>query len=464
LNTCATLQRLTSLALIAGLLTACGGGGGGNPPAQNLAPTAGFTLGLPLGGAPVQVKFFNQSSDPDGTLVNFEWDFDGDGTFDQSGGEPDGLFLYQQPGTFQVTLRVTDNGGLTANATNQLVIPEAVISSTLVDAAGTDEPTSFSGLQVDGNPAVFYSSQGKLLYSRASDSAGTNWGDPLAVAPLAASFTSAASVGGNPAVLFHSTGNLHYVRATDALGEAWGDVETLNVVSFEGPAPVALLVVEGQPAALFEGIIGGAPNRVFYQRSSDALGNTWDPGLTVGLSPSGVSLEDMDGLLVDGRPAFVCVSATGELLYMRAEDSLGAAWPSTPLEVAPGLTLTRPSAAIIAGRPAIAATGNNSLFFLQADDAAGTSWQAPQTVVSAPGSLTDASLANVAGRTVIAFRIDATDALDVVIAANADGNDFQTRKTIAELNALGHFTLPQGAAPGVVYNLDGAGVQFGRAE
>jgi hypothetical protein len=343
-------------------------------------------------------------------------------------------------------------------------VPAAAFAAAVVDPNGTEEPTSFSGLEVAGNPAVFFTSQGKLLYYRANDAAGTDWGDPVVAAPFTASFTSAAIVGGNPAVLFHSSGNAQYVRATDALGTAWGDVEFLNLASFEADAPVSLVVVDGQPAALFEVIVAGNANRVFYLRASDALGTTWDPSQTVNATPADPAIQDMDGLLANGRPAYVCTSTAGELLYMRATDALGTTWPAAAVVVAPALPVSRPSAAIIAGKPAIAVTGTDTLFFLQSTDLDGTAWDAPQAVVLGSVALSDASLANVGGRTVIAFRTDATDALEVVTAADAAGNDFQSRVVLETGNALGHFTLPLGGAPGVVYNLDSVGVKFSAAQ
>jgi PKD repeat protein len=55
------------------------------------------------------------SSDSDGTIVSYAWDFDGDGTTDASAVSPS--FIYQNPGDYTARLTVTDDDGATDVAT-----------------------------------------------------------------------------------------------------------------------------------------------------------------------------------------------------------------------------------------------------------------------------------------------------------------------------------------------------------
>lgn len=62
------------------------------------------------------------SYDLDGTIVQYDWDWDGDGTYDQSTANPVIDHKWNEPISGIVTLRVTDNDGLTDEATADLLI------------------------------------------------------------------------------------------------------------------------------------------------------------------------------------------------------------------------------------------------------------------------------------------------------------------------------------------------------
>lgn len=79
-------------------------------------PTACFAPPASAGPEPLGVSFDSScSSDSDGTIVSYHWDF-GDGNT-SSQASPFWYFYYQSPnwGFFNVTLTVTDNDGLTAS-------------------------------------------------------------------------------------------------------------------------------------------------------------------------------------------------------------------------------------------------------------------------------------------------------------------------------------------------------------
>jgi hypothetical protein len=61
------------------------------------------------------------SSDPDGVIVNYRWDLDGDGGFEtDSGASPTTSRSYQSAATITVKLRVTDNDGTTSEGVGAL--------------------------------------------------------------------------------------------------------------------------------------------------------------------------------------------------------------------------------------------------------------------------------------------------------------------------------------------------------
>ncbi len=142
--------------LIIFLATACGGGGGGGggtnttpPPAPaNQAPAARFSLSPMNGTAPLTIVVDAASSfDNDGNIVSYTWDFGGTQAIGVTASH-----TFTQPGTFTVTLQVTDDDGATDStstsieatpaATNQRIEGTVnILSSTAVDADVNDRLT-----------------------------------------------------------------------------------------------------------------------------------------------------------------------------------------------------------------------------------------------------------------------------------------------------------------------------------
>ncbi len=79
------------------------------------SPTASASLSPTIGPYPLTVHFVGSGSDLDGTIVLYEWDFEGDGLYDWfSVSETDTAYIYTTPGAYTPQLRVTDNDGQTA--------------------------------------------------------------------------------------------------------------------------------------------------------------------------------------------------------------------------------------------------------------------------------------------------------------------------------------------------------------
>lgn len=86
---------------------------------ENELTAASFVANPASGEVPLTVSFDAGSSfDPDGEIVLYEWDFDGDGRFDAEGETAE--YEYNQEGTYEVTLRVTDNNGEYATTTDTI--------------------------------------------------------------------------------------------------------------------------------------------------------------------------------------------------------------------------------------------------------------------------------------------------------------------------------------------------------
>jgi len=99
------------------------------------SPVAAFTYSpsSPVVGTPV---VFNASTsyDPDGTIVSYQWDLNGDGTIDTSGAT--GQVIYSTPGTAVVGHGEAHNCGLSTTTTQTLVISPAGGGSSGAPAMG----------------------------------------------------------------------------------------------------------------------------------------------------------------------------------------------------------------------------------------------------------------------------------------------------------------------------------------
>jgi len=111
----------------------------------NLQPTASFTAIPSSGPAPLGVNFNAMaSSDPDGTIATFEWNF-GDG--DHATGAT-ANHTYTNPGAYTAVLTVTDDKGATASTTRSITV--TVPGNALPTASFTADPTlGFAPVTVD---------------------------------------------------------------------------------------------------------------------------------------------------------------------------------------------------------------------------------------------------------------------------------------------------------------------------
>jgi hypothetical protein len=77
-------------------------------------PHAQFTWTPPVPN-PGETILFNASAsyDYDGYITLYEWDWDSDGVYDESSASPTATHSWDNPGSYEVTLRVTDNSSLT---------------------------------------------------------------------------------------------------------------------------------------------------------------------------------------------------------------------------------------------------------------------------------------------------------------------------------------------------------------
>ncbi len=81
-------------------------------------PSISFSADPGSGTAPLSVDFVDLSTDSDGYIVSWFWDFDdGDTSTEESP-----THIYTDPGTYYASLTVTDNDGYTANVVGSIEV------------------------------------------------------------------------------------------------------------------------------------------------------------------------------------------------------------------------------------------------------------------------------------------------------------------------------------------------------
>ena len=136
----------------------------------NSMPTADFITNDPTPVIDQSLAFLSRSSDPDNDITTYAWDFDNDGQFGeaaqaagitcQSPTSANASCQFDNAGTYNVNLRITDAGGISRTATHQILIQSTVPSgsfsfspdSPLIGQAATFSSTSTptAGKQLTG--------------------------------------------------------------------------------------------------------------------------------------------------------------------------------------------------------------------------------------------------------------------------------------------------------------------------
>lgn len=128
--------------------------------AVNKPPVVVSILGtLSQSGSTTAITFNVSASDPNGVIVKFEWDFDGNGTVDATTTTAPALYTYSAPGTYSPVVTVTDNQGATATAATTVSVPDAAISS----GAGTVTAAASGGSSGGGGCFIATAAFGSYL-------------------------------------------------------------------------------------------------------------------------------------------------------------------------------------------------------------------------------------------------------------------------------------------------------------
>lgn len=307
----------------------------------NAPPTAFFMADPTSGAAPLDVTAdASGSSDTDGVIILYEWDFDGDGTWDLQNTLYDSAFAdfsYPAGGRMNLTLRVTDDNG--ATDTTSFPIDVEGWEKILIDdrdGAGTDPSLAL----IDGNPAIAYGDTGgNINYVRATDSTGDTWGGALALSNVfSASEITMMEVDGGPGIAYRRTqvgdNGIHYAWSPVPSGAGWNRETISTGANDHSPS---LQVVGGYPAIAYvwDSAAPDLPYTLSYIRSSEVSGTgsgSWDSFPSLIFTANYMVLDKQSLVLTQDKPSIFFLDNDDELSqfwkvrYVIADDVAATGW------------------------------------------------------------------------------------------------------------------------------------------
>jgi len=406
----------------------------------NEPPVARLTADPLSGEAPLTVNFdAGGSTDPESLPLAFEWDWEGDGTYDFSSGPvATAQHVYAGAGDFNATMRVTDSAFQSDTASVLISVSEAGAPEwhiSVLDGLSDDASYSASLAEINGRPAVTYCGfePYEFRYIRALDAVGQNWAAPIVLDTDGGDWSTLLMVNGRPAASYYyrTAGDLRYIRAEDPDGESWGEPVTLADEGDLGQY-CSMAIISGNPAVSFW-LNGG--NGMAYVRAADPDGNVWNEPLFADSRQYAGKFTSLKE--VDGKPAISYIWEQDQFFprvcYVRALDAYGDTW-GEPVLIDPDSDgwVGHTSLQIVNGNPAIAYFGKSpvSLRYSRSLDAQGQIWPAGK-ILDEDGIVgMMASMAVMNGNPAIAYHCQDTRELLLIRADDPDGEIWGGREVI----------------------------------
>lgn len=366
--------------------------GNSNPRLSSLAlgnavPQVEIISTGPLEGPPGLILELDGSgsSDPDGSIADYAWDPEGDGSYlpHLGPGSPFLSHVYCTLGTYHPTLRLTDDQGATATASLTVAVKLGSPVEVTIGNTGGGNVEGICLRNVGALPAVAYNSGTSIYYARATSPDYKTWSLPSELTDyMGYSAFDLEIVGGRPALAFQTfEQTLGCFWSNDAAGTDWPAYAT--AVPYDDSMPgfyPSLAEGNNQPAIVY----GDGYGDIWLVRATASDLSAWS-------SPKALTnqAEFCAGPSfgwVGGLPALTCMtveglSDAGRMLFVRANEAWDVSWQAPLAPLASGAHILNGASLLEAGGlPAILYWDDlaGRLKWLRANDEDGSSWKPPQ--------------------------------------------------------------------------------------
>ena len=361
----------------------------------NIPPTAlAFHGAAPEEKPGTEIGFdASQSYDPDGTIVEFEWDPEETDNWISTGTEPTLLFTVTALGTYQPRVRITDSEG----AQSIYLMPSIRVSlgNPLVRElnSGVEAVGPISAVYLaDQRPAVAFLQDYNGWFNtayivRASGLSGETWEIPRLglISPTECNSISMIRIVDELFAYFQHNEN---ICINYYLDNGAGDVDFAELVDSSD------LVVKGQQICSFD--LFSSPVVAYLEDAADGSGPLlytspqllFEPQVVdpIGCAnPSGTQLSAGPGLVYTR----VTAGTTGDLAFRRANDAIGNDW-GPAINLVSGSTVNTAERCILYHEGRILVVYYNAteqaMYSIASKDASGTEWDPPVRIDSAVGT------------------------------------------------------------------------------
>jgi PKD repeat protein len=362
----------------------------------NNPPTASFTA-TPQNGNPGDPVALDAalSSDSDGSIVKYEWDLDGDGTYeyDSTPQASAATALPNPAGTIDVSLRVTDNGGAQDEHTLTLSSLQQSWHSVFVHGTSNGIDTVPFLAELNGLPVIAFGEANLVghvfitfAYTTTDDgSSGFSMTTATNDSPKALSL---AAINGKPAIAYveQSGSALKYAYSSMSDGSSgWSDLNVDKNAQFGKSASLAL--INGKPAIASYDEVNNILDYAYSTADDGSSG--WTTVKVDGDNSVGSSLA-----LIKGKPAIAYTTATApdatELRYAYSSmDDGSSGWTSLTVPDTAAVVYSKISLQAVNGFPSVlwGSSSTKGISYSHSTVADGSSdWSTLDTNMGAPAS------------------------------------------------------------------------------